>query len=111
MARFDNPPYYITAYGLAVKRGYMGTLDQWLESLRGDRVELRMNGRMIQWRWLPRDPLIRLGAEDGWTDLMDTAALDGHTPERGVDYWTDEDKAEIVEQVLDALPAWTGGDY
>lgn len=30
---------------------------------------------------------------------------DGHTPERGVDYWTDEDKAEIVSDVLAALPA------
>lgn len=25
-------------------------------------------------------------------------------PEKGVDYWTEEDKAEIVKDVLDALP-------
>lgn len=35
MPRFENPPYYITAYGLAVKRGYKGTLDEWLASLKG----------------------------------------------------------------------------
>ena len=29
---------------------------------------------------------------------------DGRTPERGFDYWTDEDKAEIVNDVLNALP-------
>lgn len=29
----NNEPYYISAYGLAVKRGYVGTLDEWLESL------------------------------------------------------------------------------
>lgn len=30
-----TPVYYITAYGLAVKQGYDGTLDEWLASLRG----------------------------------------------------------------------------
>lgn len=35
----------------------------------------------------------------------------GHTPEKGVDYWTDEDKAEITQDVLEALPVWEGGDY
>lgn len=25
-------------------------------------------------------------------------------PEKGVDYWTEADKAEIVQSVLDALP-------
>ena len=28
----------------------------------------------------------------------------GYTPKRGTDYWTPEDKAEIVNDVLDALP-------
>lgn len=32
---YDNPPYYLSAYGLACKRGFVGTLDEWLESLRG----------------------------------------------------------------------------
>jgi hypothetical protein len=35
----------------------------------------------------------------------------GKTPERGKDYWTEEDKAEIVSDVLSALPTWTGGVY
>lgn len=30
---------------------------------------------------------------------------------RGVDYWTDSDKQEIVDDVLAALPTWTGGSY
>lgn len=29
---------------------------------------------------------------------------DGHTPEKGVDYWTETDKAEIVEEVLKEIP-------
>ena len=36
MSLWNNPPYYITAYGLAVKHGYTGTEEQWLESLKGD---------------------------------------------------------------------------
>ena len=29
---------------------------------------------------------------------------DGRTPEKGVDYWTDEDQRTIVNEVLEALP-------
>lgn len=32
-----QPAYYISAYALAVKAGYEGTLAQWLESLKGER--------------------------------------------------------------------------
>ena len=35
----------------------------------------------------------------------------GHTPKKGTDYWTADDKAGIVGDVLAALPAWTGGSY
>ena len=28
-----NPPYYISAYGLACKKGFKGTLEEWLDSL------------------------------------------------------------------------------
>lgn len=36
---------------------------------------------------------------------------DGATPEKGVDYWTAADKSGIVDDVLAALPTWTGGNY
>lgn len=36
---------------------------------------------------------------------------DGHTPEKGTDYWTAMDKAEMVNDVLAALPTWEGGSY
>lgn len=32
----------------------------------------------------------------------------GPKPERGVDYWTPEDKQEVVEAVLTALPVYNG---
>ncbi len=36
---------------------------------------------------------------------------DGYTPQKGVDYFTSEDKALLVNEVLAALPTWTGGAY
>lgn len=36
---------------------------------------------------------------------------DGKTPVKGTDYWTDADKTAIVNDVLAALPTWTGGSY
>lgn len=36
MSLWNNPPYYLTAYGLAVKHGYTGTEEKWLESLKGE---------------------------------------------------------------------------
>ena len=39
------------------------------------------------------------------------AGADGYTPVRGTDYWTAADKAEIVNDVLAALPTWQGGEY
>ena len=35
----------------------------------------------------------------------------GLKPVKGTDYWTESDKAEIVEDTLAALPTWTGGSY
>lgn len=32
----DAPPYYLTAYGIAVKHGFTGTEEEWLASLKGD---------------------------------------------------------------------------
>ena len=43
-------------------------------------------------------------------DKGDTGA-DGDTPVKGTDYWTPADKQEIVDDVLSALPTWTGGSY
>lgn len=35
--RSDLPSYYLTAYGIAVKRGFVGTVDEWLASLKGEK--------------------------------------------------------------------------
>lgn len=35
----------------------------------------------------------------------------GPKPVKGTDYWTAEDKAAMVQDVLAALPEWNGGEY
>lgn len=63
-----------------------------------------------------------IGANGNWyLDTTDTGkpsrgekgdkGADGKTPVKGTDYWTEADKAEIVDDVLAALPTWTGGSY
>lgn len=37
--------------------------------------------------------------------------FDGYTPKKGVDYYTEADKSEMVNAVLAALPTWQGGSY
>lgn len=36
---------------------------------------------------------------------------DGYTPVKGTDYFTEEDKTELVNSILAALPIWQGGSY
>ena len=38
-------------------------------------------------------------------------ATGGAVPKKGVDYWTEEDKEEIVQDVLDALPDGDSTEY
>lgn len=52
--------------------------------------------------------VITVTDRDGGTQ---SAALWYSKPQKGVDYWTDEDKQEVVKDVIAALPSWTGGDY
>lgn len=47
----------------------------------------------------------------GDTGATGPAGANGTTPVKGKDYFTTADKAELVEDVLAALPTWTGGSY
>ncbi len=71
--RYENPPYYLTAYALAVKHGFKGSEQEWLLALRGDKVELRYEGDRLQWKWTE---------EETWSDLMDVEDVRGPVVER-----------------------------
>lgn len=46
-----------------------------------------------------------VGTESEWLESLKGAdGNDGHTPVKGTDYWTSDDKAEIVNDVLGSLP-------
>ena len=40
--------------------------------------------------------------------IQGPAGADGYTPERGVDYWTEADRQQMVQDVIDALPVYNG---
>lgn len=42
------------------------------------------------------------GTEQEWLESL--KGEDGYTPKKGIDYFTEEDKAEIVEDVIESLP-------
>ena len=71
---------FLSAYGIAVKHGYAGTEEEWLESLRGPEGQQGIQG------------------ETGPNGAA------GYTPIKGNDKWTAEDQQAIVYQVLAALP-------
>lgn len=48
---------------------------------------------------------------NGVDGLPGKDGADGHTPVKGTDYYTEEDKAAFVNEVLAALPTWEGGSY
>lgn len=65
-----------------------------------------------------KDTLDKLSVSDGKLQyngsdvgLKGDKGADGKTPVKGTDYWTEADKAEIVNDTLAALPKWTGGNY
>lgn len=97
MRTYETPPYYITAYGLAVKRGFKGTEEEWLASLRAHEIEIRYQDGTIQWRKVS-------GTEDSeemdgsygyrngdqselyqWRDLIDIAGIRGEAIDRALE--------------------------
>lgn len=61
-----------------------------------------------------QDELIRVAAEvddGGQVGPQGPQGPAGHTPVKGTDYWTAADKAEIVADVLAALPDGTEVSY
>lgn len=73
----NNPPYYISAYSLAVKQGYVGTLNEWLQSLSAYGIALK-NGF--------------IGTEEAWLQSLvggNNIAVGSTEPANGTYLWFD----------------------
>ena len=107
--------YYLTAYQIAVKHGYAGTEAEWVDSLKGPEGKpgagLHILGHVEQEADLPMNPeqgdgylvgadnLLYIWDGKGWfykLPLRGEKGDPGKTPQKGVDYWTPEEEAEIA---------------
>lgn len=102
----------LSAYEIAVKNGFEGAETEWLESLHGQdgingqngvdgkdgvSVTHSWNGTMLTISSASGSSSVDLKGADG------KDGIDGYTPQRGTDYWTDYDKAEIKSYVDEAI--------
>ena len=109
---------YLSAFGIAQKHGFKGTEEEWLSSLvgpqgergepftyedftpqqlallKGPKGDKGDRGEAFTYEDFTEEQLALLKGEDG---------EDGETPKRGIDYWTDADKAEIKGFVEEAI--------
>lgn len=117
--------YYITAYGIAVKHGFEGDEAAWLETLKGEpgrgfeirgkydtveQLQAAVTGPEIGDAYAvgTAEPYhVFIWGVDGWFDFGTLKGepgrdgrdgADGYTPKKGVDYFTDADKAEIARE-------------
>jgi len=96
--------YYLSAYGIAVKHGFTGTEEEWLDSLKGADIEMRYSGdNRIQWK---------NDEETEWHELLDFSDLVSLLEERAerakavtAEAETARDAANAVAQRADTAAA------
>lgn len=95
-----------SAYEIALLNGFEGTEAEWLASLKGDKGDKGDTGaKIIRTEYIGEDAdggnIYKQTFDDGSTATF--TAPKGEKPERGKDYWTEADKAEIKSYVDDAI--------
>lgn len=97
-----------SAYQIALDNGFSGTEYEWLESLQGpagsDGITPAI-GENGNWYLGTTDTGKPSRGEKG------DKGTDGYTPVKGTDYFTESDKAELVNAVLMAMPVAEGVSY
>lgn len=96
-----------SAYEIAVEHGFEGTEEEWLDSLKGEKGDTGEQGIQGEKGEPGFSPFIHPYPVEGGhlVEVTDTngittfPVMDGYTPEKGVDYFTEADKAEIVDEV------------
>ena len=106
---------YLSAYGIAVKNGFTGTEEEWVLSLKGERGEKGDKGDKGDAGANGKDGVgiddiitsytpvgsgatnVDIYLTDGRNKMF--TVNDGYTPIKGIDYWTEEDKKEIISEI------------
>lgn len=123
-----------SAYEIAVRNGFEGTEQEWLESLKGSDggitempeaeveavttipagseayAEAYLNKETGKYTFCFKIPEGKQG-EKGEDGKDGDKGEDGYTPIKGEDYFTKEDKTEMVNAVIEALPAAEGVSF
>lgn len=114
----------LSAYDVAVKNGFKGSEEEWLASLQGepftydDFTEEQLaglKGEKGDPGYTPQkgvDYFDGQAGQPGKDGSPGKDGRDGYTPIRGTDYWTEADKAEMVETVLENIqqPSYVNTD-
>lgn len=110
----------LSAYEIAQKNGFEGTVVEWLESLQGPQGEKGETGAQGPQGEKGETGSQGLQGEQGLKgdkgDKGDTGAqgekgADGYTPVKGTDYFTESDKAEIVGKIIEQTEVEIIPDY
>jgi len=70
----------MSAYEVAVAAGFVGTEEEWLESLKGEKIEIRNNGGVLEWKYendLVWQTLVDLTTVNDYELLMNKPSIDG----------------------------------
>lgn len=70
----------MSAYEVAVAAGFVGTEEEWLESLKGEKLEIRNNGGVLEWKYendLVWQTLVDLTTVNDYELLMNKPSIDG----------------------------------
>ena len=99
-----------SAYEIAVENGFEGTEQEWLESLVGQAAGFGTPTASATTLASGEQPTVNVSASGEDTAKVFNfqfgipAGADGKTPVKGVDYYTEADKEEMVQAVIAALP-------
>ena len=60
---------------------------------------------------MPSNSILNIKKDGEWVEIPALKGEDGHTPVKGTDYWTDEDKAEIQSYIDAQIGGALNGSY
>lgn len=105
----DDPPFYLSAYGLAVKHGYAGTEKEWLASLKGDPLKPKLGTLTLGTAWRGRGPFTQPVTVTGPAVTARSIVGLQPTPEQLQQLMEDKVRVLLIRNGGGVLTAWALG--